>query len=84
MPGETNFANEAENSLAEIYEGDPDETATPLQTFSFFLIFALGLVWQFQGKDGEKIDTTLLRNRALSNLSAVLKTESGIVRGTHY
>lgn len=66
-------------SLREIYKGNPDETATPLQTFTFFLVFALGLVWLSRGKKGDKIDTTLLRNRALSNLSAVLKTESGIV-----
>lgn len=76
---------QSDRSLEEIYQphlenpGNPDDRATPLQTYTLFLVFALGFVWLARKINGEKIDTSLLCNRALSCLNTVLRTEPAVV-----
>ncbi|KAL1407849.1 hypothetical protein Q8F55_007285 [Vanrija albida] len=59
-------------------EGRPDAAATPLQTARLFLVFAVGSVWLSQRGSGDRIDTTLLRNRAAAALPEVIRTASGV------
>lgn len=57
---------------------DPDKHATPLQTYNLFLIFSISCVWLAQRGNGNRIDTSLLRNRALANLHTILHTEPAV------
>lgn len=61
----------------------PADRASPLQTYTLFLVFAMGCVWVAQRGSGTKIDTSLLRNRALECLPTVLRTESSVVSAKH-
>ncbi|KAL1407846.1 hypothetical protein Q8F55_007282 [Vanrija albida] len=57
---------------------DPDAATTPLQTCHLFLVFAIGAMWLAQRGSWERIDTTLLRNRAVECLGRVLREDRGV------
>ncbi|WOO78296.1 Protein STB5 [Vanrija pseudolonga] len=57
---------------------DPDAAATPLQTCHLFLVFAIGAKWLAQRGSWERVDTTMLRNRAVECLGRVLREDRGV------
>ncbi|KAL1406729.1 hypothetical protein Q8F55_006133 [Vanrija albida] len=51
---------------------------TPGPTCRLFFVFSIACVWLAQRGSGDRIDTSLLRNRALSCLLQVLRTEDSV------